>query len=256
MRGPILPIVRLESPRMENRRNYYRVLHVQPDAPAEIIRTSYRTLMQRLHMHPDLGGDHWNATVINEAFATLNDPAKRAAYDRSIRRVIEEMRSAGQGFDAHTAGRELLAGTAATCACPFCGTVHSAREAALPGGSCASCGSPLYPAVKLQHEDTSRRALDRFPRQMPVSYCLSWPADRTFEGTTEDVSISGMRFTGGLELAPEERLRLDCDFCSAVAVVRNSRLNAAGRGNSWQSGVEFLTLRIKHPRGSLLSKDF
>jgi hypothetical protein len=241
---------------MENRRNYYRVLHVQPDAPVEIIRTSYRTLMQRLHMHPDLGGDHWNATVINEAFATLSDPVKRAAYDRSMRRVLEEMRSAGYGWEAHTAGRELRAGTAATCACPFCGTVHSARETALPGSSCASCGSPLYPAIKLQLQDTSRRALDRFPRQMPVNYCLSWPADRTFDGMTEDLSISGMRFTGALELAPEERLRLDCDFCSAVAVVRSARAGEGGRGTVWQTGVEFLTLRIKHPRGNLVSKDF
>ena len=42
---------------MENRRNYYRILHVQPDAPTEIIKSSYRTLMQKLRMHPDLGGD-------------------------------------------------------------------------------------------------------------------------------------------------------------------------------------------------------
>jgi hypothetical protein len=41
---------------MKNRRNYYRILHVQEDAPEEIIRTSYRTLMQRMRMHPDLGG--------------------------------------------------------------------------------------------------------------------------------------------------------------------------------------------------------
>lgn len=241
---------------MENRRNYYRVLHVQPDAPVEIIRTSYRTLMQRLHMHPDLGGDHWNATVINEAFATLNDPVKRAAYDRRMGHVLEEMRSAGSCWEVHAAGRELRAGSAAVCACPFCGTVHPAREAALQGAGCASCGSPLYPAVKLLLEDTTRRALDRFPRQMAVSYCLSWPADRTFDGVTEDVSISGMRFTSALELAPEERLRLDCDFCSAVAVVRNSRASTSGRSTMWQSGVEFLTLRIKHPRGSLVSKDF
>src|SRR5215218_2791183 len=67
---------------MQNRRNYYRILQVQPDAPAEVIRTSYRTLMQRLKMHPDLGGDHWNATLLNEAFTTLNDPDRRAAYDK------------------------------------------------------------------------------------------------------------------------------------------------------------------------------
>jgi DnaJ-class molecular chaperone len=50
-----------------NRRNYYRILHVQPDAPTEVIKSSYRTLMQRLKMHPDLGGDHSEAALINEA---------------------------------------------------------------------------------------------------------------------------------------------------------------------------------------------
>jgi hypothetical protein len=39
----------------QNRRNYYRILHVQPDAPMEVIRASYRTLMQKLRFHPDLG---------------------------------------------------------------------------------------------------------------------------------------------------------------------------------------------------------
>ena len=65
----------------KNRRNYYRILHVQPDAPVEIIKSSYRTLMQKLKAHPDLGGDEWNAALINEACAVIIDPEKRAAYD-------------------------------------------------------------------------------------------------------------------------------------------------------------------------------
>ena len=52
-----------------NRRNYYRILHVQPDAPDAVIRTAYRTLMQKLRQHPDLGGDGATATLINEAYA-------------------------------------------------------------------------------------------------------------------------------------------------------------------------------------------
>ena len=38
--------------------------------------------MHRLKMHPDLGGDHERAALINEAFATLSNPLKRAEYDR------------------------------------------------------------------------------------------------------------------------------------------------------------------------------
>ncbi len=70
--------------RDQNRRNLYRVLYVQPDAPAAIIRASYRTLMQKLRAHPDLGGDAWNAAVINQAFEVLSDPRKRRAYDEAL----------------------------------------------------------------------------------------------------------------------------------------------------------------------------
>ncbi|MEM7540454.1 MAG: DnaJ domain-containing protein [Pseudomonadota bacterium] len=70
--------------RRQNKRNYYRVLYVQPDAPLEIIQASYRTIMQKLKAHPDLGGDHWIASVINEAFETLSDAGKRHAYDTDL----------------------------------------------------------------------------------------------------------------------------------------------------------------------------
>jgi curved DNA-binding protein CbpA len=43
---------------MTNRRNHYRTLFVQPDASIEVIRANYRTLMRKLKLHPDLGGDH------------------------------------------------------------------------------------------------------------------------------------------------------------------------------------------------------
>ncbi len=36
----------------KNRRDYYRVLHVQPDAPIEVIEAGYRTLMRTLKRHP------------------------------------------------------------------------------------------------------------------------------------------------------------------------------------------------------------
>jgi hypothetical protein len=45
--------------------DYYAILHVDPAAPAEVIRASYRTLMQQLRAHPDLGGDHEAAARIS-----------------------------------------------------------------------------------------------------------------------------------------------------------------------------------------------
>ena len=69
---------------MKNRRNYYRVLQVQPDAPVEVIKASYKTLMRELRQHPDLSGDVWNAQVLNEAYETLSQADKRQIYDRQL----------------------------------------------------------------------------------------------------------------------------------------------------------------------------
>jgi len=69
---------------MIERRNFYRILHVQPDAPMTVIRENYRVLMQKLKLHPDLGGSDWSASLLNVAYTTLRDPLKRAAYDREL----------------------------------------------------------------------------------------------------------------------------------------------------------------------------
>ncbi len=69
---------------MKSRRNYYRLLRVQPDASLEMIKCCYRTLMQKLQHHPDLGGDEWDARHINIAYAVLRDSIKRARYDQEL----------------------------------------------------------------------------------------------------------------------------------------------------------------------------
>ncbi|MDH5551858.1 MAG: DnaJ domain-containing protein [Nitrosomonas sp.] len=69
---------------MDNRRNFYRILRVQPDATFDVIQQSYRSLMQKLRLHPDLGGEEHNARLINQAFAILRNPKLRATYDAKL----------------------------------------------------------------------------------------------------------------------------------------------------------------------------
>lgn len=63
--------------------DHYATLRVSPDSGIEDIRSAYRDLMRRYH--PDVNGSRGagaRAKAINEAYACLRDPSKRARYDR------------------------------------------------------------------------------------------------------------------------------------------------------------------------------
>jgi curved DNA-binding protein len=64
-------------------KDYYQVLGVARDAPAEEIKKAYRKLARKYH--PDVSKEpDANARMkeVNEAYAALSDPEKRAAYDQ------------------------------------------------------------------------------------------------------------------------------------------------------------------------------
>lgn len=66
-------------------RNYYDVLFVSPHADRDLILAVYRHLAKRVH--PDRDPSPRAAArmaELNEAWATLGDPAKRAKYDASV----------------------------------------------------------------------------------------------------------------------------------------------------------------------------
>ena len=62
---------------------YYSVLGVEPNATQEEIRAAYREWMRLIHPDRNQGNRRAEelAKRINEAYAVLSDPAKRAAYD-------------------------------------------------------------------------------------------------------------------------------------------------------------------------------
>ena len=69
---------------MKDWQDHYHTLHVHPDADVAIIKASYRTLMQKLKYHPDLGGDKDDAARINEAYGVLSNLTLRTAYDQQL----------------------------------------------------------------------------------------------------------------------------------------------------------------------------
>ena len=64
-------------------RDYYRTLGVTRDAPAEAVKKAYRKLARKYH--PDVSREpdaEKRMKEVNEAYAVLSDPEKRAAYDQ------------------------------------------------------------------------------------------------------------------------------------------------------------------------------
>ena len=61
-------------------KDYYKILDVDPKAVEKDIKTAYRKLA-REH-HPDIGGNPEKFKQIDEAYRVLNNPQKRAEYDR------------------------------------------------------------------------------------------------------------------------------------------------------------------------------
>lgn len=73
-----------------NKKDYYHILGVPPNASEEEIKKAYRRLVMKYH--PDRNPDP-DATEkmkeINEAFAVLSDPVKRQKYDRYGHKGLE-----------------------------------------------------------------------------------------------------------------------------------------------------------------------
>jgi hypothetical protein len=62
--------------------DHYEVLNVERTASPAEIKTAYRKLVRQVH--PDQGGNAALFRLVQEAWSTLSDPAKRAAYDRQL----------------------------------------------------------------------------------------------------------------------------------------------------------------------------
>jgi DnaJ-class molecular chaperone len=63
--------------------NYYVILGIPVDADDESIRHAFRMLARRFHPDAGAGSSAEKFHRIFEAYETLRDPARRAAYDRS-----------------------------------------------------------------------------------------------------------------------------------------------------------------------------
>lgn len=229
-------------PSKENRTNYYRVLHVQPDAPHAVVKSSYRALMKSLEMHPDRGGDHWNAVLINEAYAVLSDPVTRTEYDARLRTSTSDDPSPPIELGSGPAPTDVDPG------CLFCGERRVVDE--LTGSTiCAGCRGPRTPAGRPGLEASGRRAAQRVAREGNIRYYVSWPQATPVGGRIVDLSPLGMRFETTSTIEPFAIFKLEGPLLDAIARVATCR-DEDGRVTV---GAQFYTVHFHQGRGTFLS---
>jgi curved DNA-binding protein CbpA len=225
---------------MKNRRNYYRILKVQPDAPVEIIRASYRTLMRELKLHPDLGGSTYDASLLNEAYETLSNSARRAAYDEKTH--VRNFRRNEPVSNPDSPPAAIL--------CPFCRTqlTRQAQEREI----CPSCNVPLPSSKPAESDPASRRTIARIKKNDPITYAHSFP-EVPGEGKLLDLSPKGMRFICSARLDPGTILKITSPLLTACGIVTYQQREQGEDKSSYAIGVSFLAVKFEETKGSFVS---
>lgn len=236
--------------------DFYEILHVHPDAPEAVIRASYRALMQKLKMHPDLGGDASAAAQINEAYAVLTDSERRAAYD-AARETVEAIGQAASAEGPDTAMGDtttnLVQPRNPLRECVFCVTPHAFGNSILPDAVCVTCRSPLALAEPRRFEQSDQRAVSRISSKLDVRFFTEWPQPRPHHGVTGDVSLNGMRLVSQRPLEAGNVIKLECDVLEAIAVVKNTSRQRRGFSVDCSAGLSFITLRFDRSVGGFVS---
>ena len=237
---------------MSNQKTYYQILHVQPDAPLEVIRSSYRTMMQKLKMHPDLGGCHENAAEVNEAYNILTNPTKRAEYDASLKYASEiQSPQKNQKSKATKSPKQnnQFYRERNSDNCTFCNQPHYMGNNIVPDDVCPKCESPLFPATKQTEEICGKRTIQRINKEWSLRFYTAWPHTESFSGKTRNVSLNGMQLITAAQLTENQVIKITSNELFSVARVANCHQME----NNWRYGLEFLTLRFHQAHGTFVS---
>lgn len=215
---------------MLNRRNYYRLLHVQPEAPTPVIQASYRAMMQKCKMHPDLGGDHEIASLLNQAYQTLINASLRAEYDKTLTEA------------------QLKPGIGAGKTCVFCGE----PELALTALRCKTCNIPLSPVQKITAQAAhDQRSLGRFKKSGAVYYS-SDPLFPCRRAECIDLTPLGMCFQTDEKIDLDTTIKIENPVMAAAARVAHCKSSSSGKG--FQIGVEFITIAFSQPTSQFVDR--
>jgi len=211
--------------------------------------------MQQLKNHPDLGGDAATAALINEAYAVLTDPERRAEYDGRL----DVMDKVAQGVAEAPESRNSAAARVRLLdphrECVFCEAPHDHGSLIELDAGCHACGSPLFTAENHRIEDVDQRAVTRIDKRQNITFYTHWPQSNGFSGHTEDISLNGLRLITKHDLQAGQRIKIVSEVLEAVADVTHSIYERHGWSKWCVAGVAFATLRFARSVGGFISDE-
>jgi curved DNA-binding protein CbpA len=198
---------------MLNRRNHYRLLQVQPEAPVEVIRCSFRALMRECRQHPDLGGNSQHAAELIEAYKTLVNPKRRDVYDRQLNSAGPRMRSESK-----------------------------------PAETPAASPEPASPKPKSEEPESRRRAFERMGRIATVLYGTG--IHPSAYGEMIDFSPEGMLMRCQENLSVNSTIHITSPILHAVA--RITHCEATTPTGQFSVGLRFISVKFENSSGTFI----
>lgn len=236
----------------KERRNLYRILQVQPEAPPAVLKASYRALMSAGRVHPDLGGDTAAAAAINRAYEVLSDPDERARYDRTLQRPRGPSVAGPASATAPAAAPldpALWNADAKRPFCPFC-----RQPLGLSAGSedaCGRCDAPLRLPPTQRHARPELIGRRRDPRvQRSDQALMRLPGDASdYRVLVQDLSFSGIGMEVGVAVREGSAVRVLAAGFDAVVLV----LGCQRARHGYSLHGRLLTMRLLRQAGTFVS---
>ncbi len=236
----------------KNRRNYYRILQIQPDAPMSIVIASHAALTH----YP-----FQNLALLDEAFAILANPAIRTRYDASLagnaypkpRQLQPANRYAVVAVHAYTTAHPPIQSRATTALhhCVFCYTPFAHQLPPYPSDQCLECHSPL-PDAHDEQPTQKHRAYERTGATGSLEFYLYWP-DTPRRGLLQDLSPKGMRFLTHIPLAALDVIKIEALHFHAVAEVAHIQPTKEKHPEKQLSiGVRFLAIKFAQKHSNFI----
>lgn len=234
----------------KNRRNYYRVLQIQPDASISLMIASHRALAQYPFQNLDL---------LDEALAVLANPAIRTRYDALL---AGDTAPESKQLQPANHGAAVVPGTHARAAthlpirshattvlrhCVFCHTPFAHPLTPYTSDQCLECCSPL----PIEHNELcmqKHRTYERTDIAGSLEFYLYWP-DTPHCGLLQDLSPKGMRFLAHTPLGTQDIIKIEAPHFKAVAEVAHIQ---PIKEKYLSVGVHFLAIKFAEKRGNFI----